>query len=198
METQLRLNPDLRYNINMMMLSSDYRAVRLLLLLAARVAALSLTGCHNIDPKSGYTSRTPYNTDINTVSVEMFKSQSFRRGGEYEITRAIAQQIELHSPYKVVSDSRTADTRLYGEIRDISERVLSTQRDLDRPIENEIVLSVDVTWKDLRSGELIMDKRHFRVSAPYAVMLGAGENSGIKIAANEMARRIVEAMQQTW
>lgn len=159
---------------------------------------MALIGCSHIDPSTGYTSKSLYRCDIKTVCVEMFRSQSFRRGIEFELTRALVGQLELHSPYKVVSDRSKADTVLYGTINGVSERVLHQQRELDRPLENQMVLTVDVTWKDLRSGKMLLDNQRLAVTGDYVVLLGGGSRSAIRQASNEMAVRIVEAMETPW
>ncbi len=155
-------------------------------------------GCRDVDPAKGYTSRNLYNTDIETVCVDMFQSESFRRGAEFELTRAVCQQLELHSPYKIVADRRQADTVLYGSISRIDEKALTQQRELDRPMQSQIVVVAQVTWKDLRSGNLILDNKKFKVSGQFANLLAAGENSAIRQAANEMAVQIVQAMEEPW
>jgi hypothetical protein len=128
----------------------------------------------------------------------MFQSQSFRRGVEFELTRALAQRIELHTPYKVIADEERADTVIYGTIMNISETVLAQQRDVGRPLDNQVAVSVDVTWKDSRSGELLLDNKRIRVSSQYWVLWAAGQDSAAREAANEAALRIVEAMEQPW
>jgi hypothetical protein len=165
-------------------------------LLVASLAAVP--GCQDMDPNSAYTSRTPYRTDVRTVFVEMFKSEAFQRGIENEMHRALCQRIELNTPYKVVTDRRTADSIVYGTIGSVAESPLSRQRELGRPIENRVVVFADVSWKNLRTGQAIMDKQRVRVTGDYAVLLAAGRDSAIKEAANEMALRIVEAMEEPW
>ena len=155
-------------------------------------------GCEQVDPKQGYTNRSLYRTDVETVFVEMFESESFRRGIEYELTRALVGQLELHSPYKVVSDRRKADTILYGSINRVTERRLARQRELDRPLANEVVLVATFSWKDLRSAAMLIEEEKVRVSGDYVAFLGAGRDSAAREAANEMAIRIVEAMEEEW
>ena len=157
-----------------------------------------LGGCQQVDPTDGYSNQSLYRTNIDTVAVEMFQSQSFRREVEFELTRATCQQLELNSPYKIVSDRRKADTVLYGTIGYITERAQTQQRDLDRPLENEVVMMVKVTWKDLRSGELLLDDYPVKVRGDYVALLGAGRDSATKEALNLAAVRIVEAMEQPW
>ncbi|MCK4628522.1 MAG: hypothetical protein KAT56_05930 [Sedimentisphaerales bacterium] len=146
----------------------------------------------------GYSTGNLYRTDVETVFIPIFESQSFRRQVEFEITGALARQIELNTPYKVVSNRSEADTILYGRILGIGETVLTQQRQLDRPLENKVVLKVNVIWKDLRNSELLVDNQTFQVSGDYAVLLGAGSGSAVRKGANDLAVRIVEKMEKTW
>jgi hypothetical protein len=167
-------------------------------LLAFGIALVFFGGCESVDPSEGYRQGSLYRTDIDTVFVQMFESESFRREVEYELTRATSQQLELQSPYKVVSDRRKADSVLHGRIQGIDERVLTRQRELDRPLENEVILVVKVTWKDLRSGQILLDDVAIKVSGDYAALLGEGRNSATRTALNQAAVRIVEAMERPW
>ena len=155
-------------------------------------------GCQDVDPAQGYTSRQLYRTDVRTVYVEMFQSQDFRRGVEFEVTRALCEQLELHTPYRLAGDRRSADTVLYGTVNRVGESVVASQRELDRPLAKEVVLNVTFSWKDLRSGEYLLQDRRVRVSGDYAALLGAGRESAALEAANELAVRIVEAMEAPW
>ena len=157
-----------------------------------------VVGCSDIDPAKGYTTKQLYRTDIKTVHVKIFENKTFRRRLEYEFHRALCRQIELHTPFKVVSDRKKADTIVYGRITSVAEKVLTQQHDLDRPLENQVVLTASVNWKDLRNGDLILDGSTFRVSGQYANLLAAGRSSGELEAAEQLARRVVEAMEQPW
>ena len=182
---------------NKLKIIMNFRGIGCWALLFSMVVAGS--GCEQVDPREGYSSRSLYRTDIKSVYVQEFESESFRRGIEFELTRAIAQQLELHSPFKVISDRSKADSILYGSISRVSENILAQQRELDRPTTNEITIVTEVTWKDLRgSADLLLDGRKFHVSSHYSVMQGAGSDSAIQQAVNELAIRIVEAMEQNW
>ena len=85
--------------------------------------------------------------------------------------------MELHSPYKVVSDRRKADTVLYGSINRVTERRLARQRELDRPLANEVVLVTTFSWKDLRTADMLIEDEKVRVSGDYVAFLGAGRDS---------------------
>lgn len=158
----------------------------------------SLAGCNNTDPTKGYTPKNLYQSDIKTVHVKMFESKSFRRNIEFELTGPLVSQIELKTPYKVIADGSKADTEIYGTISNVRERVLTQQRDLDRPLESQVIIIANVTWKDLRDGTLLIDNKTFRISGTYSNLLAAGRTSASKEAANKLALRIVEAMELPW
>src|SRR5947209_6289586 len=58
----------------------------------------------------GYTTRPNYDAGVKTVRVPMFQNTTFRRGIEFELTKAVVREIESKTPYKVVSASCAADT----------------------------------------------------------------------------------------
>ncbi len=171
--------------------------IRYIALAFATVGILA-GGCNNVDPTKGYSSQELYDNNIQTVYVNMFDSKSFRRGLEFDLTSAVVSQLEIHSPYKVISNKKKADTILSGKIINISEKTLTQDRDLDRPVENQIVVTAEVNWRDQRNGKLLINKERFRFSGNYAVLMAAGRAAAGKEAVNKMALRIVEAMEEPW
>jgi Lipopolysaccharide-assembly len=101
----------------------------------------------------GYTTRPNYNSNIRTVRVPIFKNLTFRRGLEFELTRAVVREIEAKTPYKVVSGD-DADTELSGTILTLTKSVINRTQ-LNEVREAETVLGVEVVWKDLRTGEIL-------------------------------------------
>src|SRR4051794_10112312 len=51
---------------------------------------------------AGYQWKSLYREDIRTVAVPIFSNRSFRRGVEFQLTKAIVNQLEAQTPYKVV------------------------------------------------------------------------------------------------
>ncbi len=80
---------------------------RVLLLTVASLAGCQSTGHVSI---FGYSTRPNYDECIRTVHVPIFENNTFRRGLEYDLTRAVIREIEQKTPFKVVSD-RTGPTR---------------------------------------------------------------------------------------
>ena len=159
---------------------------------AALLAGLS--GCE----MAGYTNDWLYRRDVTTVYVEMFDTTSFRRGHEYVLTDAICKRIESETPYKIVSDRDAAETVLSGRMGSIRSSVLARDRYSGRPLENEARFIVSVNWKNLETGELLINGAEASASASYSPQLGQDFDYAAKTATNRVAERVVELMQTNW
>ncbi len=102
----------------------------------------------------GYSTRPNYDLGIHTVRVPIFKNRTFRKGLEFELTRAVIREIEQKTPYKVVSEGCPADTELTGTIVSFTKVVINVNP-LNEVREAETTLGVEVVWKDLRTGEYL-------------------------------------------
>ena len=133
------------------------------------------------------------------VYVEMFDSMSFRRGHEYVLTDAIMKRLEAETPYKIVSDRDVADTVLSGQITSISSGVLSGERFTGTPLEKETIMRVAVSWKNLKTGELLINNETIVGSSTYSDRLaGQDFDYSANLAANRAAVRVVELMEKGW
>jgi len=152
-------------------------------------------GCGN------YTMKNQYRTGIDTVYVPMWTRgrDVYRRGIEMRLTKAIVQRIEMDTPYKVTAKER-ADTELTGQIKRITQRVLSRNPETGLPRELEATFTLSYTWKDLRTGQVIAEHTNFRVSDTYIPHEPVNEDfyQGSEAAINRIARRIVEQMEAPW
>lgn len=145
----------------------------------------------------GYENNWPYPQQIQTVYVEMFDTTSFRRGHEFTLTNAICKRLEAQSPYKIVSDRNVADSVLSGKMG-IGSSVLATDYYSARPIEYETLVNVTVTWKNLKTGELMIEEGQVNVSSSYSNWLGQTFDYSIDQAVNKAAVQVVELMETPW
>jgi len=150
--------------------------------------ALPLAGC-------GYSNSFLHRDDVQTVYVEMFNTDSFRRGHEYTLTDAICKQIEARTPYKIVSDRNVADTVLSGQLG-IGNSILSMDRYTGQPLERETLVTVVVTWKNSRTGDLIVNNQPVYGSGTYSDQLGQSYDYSIDAAVNRAAVKVVELMER--
>lgn len=102
----------------------------------------------------GYTTQPNYDTNIHTVYVPIFENRTFRKGIEYDLTRAVVRAIEQYTPYKVVSNCDKADTELLGKVITFNKGILNRNQ-LNEVREAETVLMVEVVWRDKRTGEIL-------------------------------------------
>jgi hypothetical protein len=147
---------------------------------------------------AGYSNESLYPGEVGSVYVEMFDNKSFWRGVEYELTDALAKRIETETPYKIISSRDRADTVISGQIVSVEESWLSTERQTGRALEKEVELRAVVNWKNLKTGELLIDNKSVSASASYSEWQEQGFRYGSTLAANNLAQRIVELMEKEW
>jgi len=158
----------------------------------------SFVGFGGCAETSGYSNKSLFPEEVSSVYVEMFDNRSFRRGVEYELTDALAKRIEAETPYKIISNRDRADTVISGQIVSVDESRLSTERQTGRAMEKEVELRAVVNWKNLKTGELLIDNQPLSVSASYSEWQEQGFRYGSTLAANKLAQRIVELMEKGW
>ena len=146
---------------------------------------------------TGYQWRSLYRDDVRTVAVPIFTNRSYRRGVEFSLSRAIVNQLEATSPYKVVPRER-ADTVLEGEILDVNLRTLSPDVRTGLPQEQLYIVRVNFTWKDLRTGKILAERRRFEQSTTYYPTLGEGQFVGSQQNVERLALAIVQELQADW
>jgi len=168
---------------------------RVCLLVFLVLVPVVLTGC---DEGGGYSTEPLFSDDISSVYVKMFDNKSFERGVEYELTDALAKRIEAQTPYKVVSSMDRADSVISGHIGRADRGILSAERETGRPLEKEVVLTATVDWKNLKTGQFLLDGQQVTASATWSEWQNQGMAYGSSLAANKLAVRIVELMETPW
>src|SRR5882757_5749841 len=119
-------------------------SIRVLQFAISGLYLLFLNGC------IGYHAGTNslYAADVATVYVPMIESDSYRRDLGERLTEAVVKEIELKTPYKVVS-TPDADSILSAHlIRDTRRTTIKNAYNDSRVSENEILAKV--TWLNRR------------------------------------------------
>ncbi|VTS06354.1 LPS assembly lipoprotein LptE [Tuwongella immobilis] len=197
------------------------------------LGSLSLTGCLEGGHLSvlGYTTQPNYDLSFRTVYVPIFKNTVFQtgpyRGMEFTLTRAVIREIEAKTPYKIVSNPQAADTELLGTVVGLTKNTLNTNQE-NEVREGELLLMVDLVWRDLRTGKVLSNSaarnvvdttqiprfdptqpqpisgpdtaRPVRLTASGRVLPEAGESSttGLQMAIDRMALQIIHLMEKPW
>jgi Lipopolysaccharide-assembly len=141
-----------------------------LLLSAVAGIALFLPACATWDGHFsilGYTTQPNYDLRFKTISVQVFRNRTPWTvtpavGMEMDLTRAIVREIELKTPYKVVSCD--GDTELRGSIMAVTKGILN-YNPLNEIREGETTMVVELIWRDRRTGE-VLTKAPRRPGAP--------------------------------
>jgi hypothetical protein len=158
---------------------------------------VALAGC-------GYAVGPAFNPEIRSVYVPIFTSESARRGIEYELTEAVQKQIQQRSHFRLVKEPE-ADTRLIGRIVDERKNVLGQTRNSD-PRELQVNLQVEVTWEDIRTGQILSQQRipimpeaqTLAAQAEFAPEVGLSLATANREVIDRLARNIVDMMESPW
>lgn len=164
---------------------------------AVLLLALFATGC-------GYVVGSPYGSEVRSVYVPMFTSVTFRRGLEFQLTEAVQKQIQMRTPYRLLKEP-DADTRLTGKIVSDNKSLLG-ETGFDDARELQLNLVVEVTWEDLRTGQILAQQRvplspdvvTLTSQAEFAPEVGQSRATAERAAVDRLARSIVDMMETPW
>lgn len=145
----------------------------------------------------GYSTARPFATDIQSVHVEMFHSEEFRRELEFRLTEAIVKRIQMDTPYRI-SPRQTAEALLTGEVLAVENRTFGDDFDLDLPREIGSTVVVRFRLQDLRTGDVLVERPRFVFQTSYIPPVGETFTTGMTRALDGLAEQIVEAMESDW
>ncbi|MGE5611363.1 MAG: LPS assembly lipoprotein LptE [Bacillota bacterium] len=174
-----------------------YLATGMSLLMALSGCGYNQQGSDKNKLEGGYKWNSLYREDVQTVAVPIFTNRDFHRGVEFGLTEAVVKQLELHAPYKVVPRER-ADTILEGQINEVRSLTLAKDYNTALPREQQITITVDLLWKDLRNGRILLQRKGLQQSGVYYQNLGEGEFVGTQQAIERLALTIVQELQADW
>ncbi|HEV8379195.1 MAG TPA: hypothetical protein VGP99_10125, partial [Tepidisphaeraceae bacterium] len=75
---------------------------------------------------------------------------------------------------------------------------LSRDFQTNQPREQEMVITVDLIWKDLRTGKILLQRHGLQQEGVFHPPLGEGEFTGSQQAIERFALAIVQEMQADW
>jgi len=150
------------------------------------LCGLLISGCGY---SLGY--RTP--SEVKTISVPMFNNLTFpmRREIEYDLTSAVRKEIQTRTPLALV-DSENSDMTLYGSVRDFRQRLLAEGRVLNQPIEQTIIIRVDIRIEDYVNQRVW--KETVTVQEPVSLQVGETIADGRNRAVGNLSEKIVELL----
>ena len=121
------------------------------------VAALSSFGCAGYHMGNQFLFRS----DIRTVHVPVFESESYRRFLGQRMTEAVIKQVELNTPL-TIADPAVADSFIQGRLVQDNKRKV-TEDFFDEPRVVQVQWLLEVKWVD-RAGTPLMERQLLRVN----------------------------------
>jgi len=148
--------------------------------------------------------RSLYPGDVQTVYVPMFESNSFRRNLGERLTEAVIKEINLKTPFRVVS-TPDADSILSGRILTDAKHV-AVENKFGDPRETEVSLKVEVQWIDrhsnaiLRTGAVPLGPEAAVLTGTADIVPEVGQSvaTAQQQAIQRIARQIVALMESPW
>ncbi len=148
----------------------------------------------------GYSVRPPYNREIRTVYVPIFRSLTFRRDLNLMLTEAVAKEIEKRTPYKVVGTPDGADSTLSGEVIFADKNlIVENPQNLPRQLSADLV--VNVRWTDNRentSDPKDVGSVTMRETVTFSPEFGDTSMMAYQKACQKMAEQIASMMEEPW
>ncbi|HEX3602328.1 MAG TPA: LPS assembly lipoprotein LptE [Lacipirellulaceae bacterium] len=179
---------------------APFFASRILQLAICVLQCALLSGCIGYQVGTG----SLYAPDIATVYVPMIESDSYRRDLGERLTEAVCKEIELKTPYKVVSTPNADSVLSVRLLTDTRRTLIKNAYDDPRVSENEI--RTQVTWLNRR--RLPMAPAQIIVVPPELVSMSATSNiipeAGQSVATQQqqaiqrLAQQIVGTMEAPW
>ena len=162
------------------------------------VIGLSVAGCAK-DPSKGWSMGGTYPQQYSTVTLPLFANNTYDRGLEKDLGRALVAEIESSTPYKVTGGG-TADTMLRGKITDAKLVEISKSVSTGLALESLYKVTIDFEWVDLATGEPIAARNSFASSAMFSASRPAQESQELARfqVVQQLARDLVDAMRANW
>lgn len=170
--------------------------------LSALLAGLPLgfapTGCSS-DPSEGWSMKWTHPEQFKSVSIPMFTNQTFFRGLERELARALVTEVESSTPYKVTGTG-TADTLLRGSITSAELVPLSQSPITGLSSEMLFKVTLDFEWIDLSTGEPVVSRDGFTASAMFTPSRPAMETIDLARfgVVQQLATDLVDVLRDDW
>lgn len=144
----------------------------------------------------GYSSKSLLRSNVRSIYVPIFDNTTFRRGYEFDLTRAVRDQILLRTRLHVV-DKDEADSILFGKITSFTENVF-IENSRDNIIDSQTSVGISIRWVDRRTGRTLVERHDIRKAAEFIVPRNETLTSSGNEAFVNVARGIVDALEEDW
>jgi hypothetical protein len=138
-----------------------------------------------------------FRSDIRTVHVMMFESESYRRFMGQRLTEAVTKAVELETPL-TLADPQIADSFIRGRLVRESKTVAGENVN-DEPRTLQAGLYVEVDWVD-RAGVPLMQQRVVSINQTAEIIPEGGQSlsTAQQEIIDRIARDVINQMQMPW
>ncbi len=144
----------------------------------------------------GYSTRSLISRNINSIHIPIFENDTFRRGIEFDLTKAVKNEVMSKTNLRIASKDH-ADNILHGTVKDFTERII-THGFRDSVVEAQMTLFVDIQLVDRRTGRTLIDKKGINQATGDIVRRGETLESAIEEGIVDMAETIVNLLAEKW
>jgi hypothetical protein len=144
----------------------------------------------------GYSTKSLISRDISSIHIPIFENDTFRRGVEFDLTKAVKDEIMSKTNLRIASKDN-ADTILHGTVNTFTERII-TQGFRDSIVEAEMSLLVEITLVDRRTGRTLVHEKGIRQKTGYIVRRGETLESASAEGVVGLAGTIVNLLAKKW
>ncbi|MEM8835670.1 MAG: LPS assembly lipoprotein LptE [Planctomycetota bacterium] len=161
------------------------------------LAFAALLGACASDPSEGYAWQSAHDTSVRTISVGVFRNDTFQHGIEANLADALVKELHRSTPWRV---SQRAETSLTGEITNAELVRVSTDSESGLVQELAVELTVSFEWRDARTGEVLVERSNYRASDIFTPAQGSRERlaMGQRGAVQRLAKDIVAELRGAW
>jgi hypothetical protein len=154
------------------------------------IGAFFLSGC------SGYVHKSLLPGDIKSIKVPVFGNNTTEHDMELTITKAVTNELASATDLRITDTN--PDSILKGTLVDTVYGSL-IEGDFGTVTSGEVSLEVALVWMDARTNnEIPLRSKTVSASATYNILRGESRALAVQKAADLLAKRIVEAMQEEW
>lgn len=159
-------------------------------MVTALLAALLVSAC-------GYSTGSLVSGDYTTIAVPIFDNTTKRHDLEWEVTRAVVEELQSRTHLIVVPEDAGADLVLEGNLVDVDEESLS-RRKRQRPRDSVVFVTAEVEVRDTRTGEALVPRRRVSEREAYTYLANESVRTAREEAVRSLAERVVQQLEQGW
>jgi hypothetical protein len=144
----------------------------------------------------GYSTRSLISRDISSIHIPIFENNTFRRGIEFDLTKAVKNEVMSKTNLRIASKDY-ADTILHGSVEDFTESII-THGFRDSVVEARMALLVEIKLIDRRTDRVLVHEKGISQTTEYIVRRGETLESAIEEGVVGLAETIVNLLAEKW